>query len=496
MVRTKGVKQEPADRKQIQNNTELVGSSVNRALLASYLGFQYGGDRNIYQALGYKTDLTYNDYYSRYARQDIAKAIIDRPVKATWQGELELVESNKAEETEFEKKWRLLNKELGIKSRLARLDRLTGIGHYGALLLGFDDVKTVEDFAKPVGRVTSIKYIRPFGEKTAVIKNFEENTSDPRYGMPSIYELEAGDVRTKGAKMIKVHYSRILHVTDSPLESEIQGTPVLEAVFNRLMDIEKIVGGDAEMFWRGARPGYQGKLDPDFKSTKAFEEDLQKQMKEYEHDLTRFLINEGVELKSLAQQIADPSTHLDSQLKMISAETGIPLRILTGSERGELASSEDRSEWLSYVQARREEYAEPCILRPFIDMLIKLNLLPKPSDDYSIKWADLFAQSEKARVEIGKSRANALREYTSNPMAEAVIPPNAFMEFFLGLTVDQVELINQMRDAEMMEEVKKMKDVKDILGEGVIQPAQKDEKKSKEQKGEPVKKREMPSATV
>jgi hypothetical protein len=53
-----------------------------------------------------------------------------------------------------------------------------------------------------------------------------------------------------------------------------------------------------------------------------------------------------------------------------------------------------------------------------------------------------------------------------------------------------------MRNDEMMEEVGKMKEVKDILGEGVIQPAPRDDKKSKEQKGEPVKKREMPGATV
>jgi len=490
----------------VKNNKRLhtlTSELVNRAVLASSLGLQsYGGERDLYQALGYKTSIQYNDYLGRYRRQDIAKAVIDRPVKATWQGVIELVESNISEETEFEKAWRQLNRELNIKTKLSRLDKLTGIGRYGILLLGLSDVKKIEDFERPVGKGNyELKFIRPFGESSARIGLYETNTTNPRYSLPLIYNIEVGDVGTNSSKVVKVHYSRVIHITDSPLESEIYGTPRLEAIFNRLMDIDKLVGGDAEMFWRGARPGYHGKLDPEYQLTEEAKEDLKDQVDEYEHNLRRFLINEGIDIESLAQQIADPANHFQMQVQCISAETGIPLRILTGSERGELASSEDRSEWLSYVQTRREEHAEPCILRPFVDRMIELGILPTPEDDYSVKWADLFAQSEKARVEIGKSRANALREYTSNPMAEAVIPPSAFMEFFLGLTTDQIELITQIRDDEMMEEVDKMKEVKDVLEpepeKEVLAPAEKNKpEKTKEQRGEPEKKRKMPDASV
>ena len=63
---------------------------THRLALASQMGFQYRGDRDVYQALGYplQASLNYNQYYERYLRQDIAKAIIDRPVKASWKGEL------------------------------------------------------------------------------------------------------------------------------------------------------------------------------------------------------------------------------------------------------------------------------------------------------------------------------------------------------------------------------------------------------------------------
>lgn len=432
---------------------QVLSELVSRASLATRLGQQqFGGSRDIHQALGYKNDITYEDYLARYSRQDIAKAIIDRPVQATWQGRVELVETNDEKKTEFEKAWDNLDKEVGLKSRLARADRLTGIGQYGVLLLGLDDTKNKDDLKRPVRAGTrKLKYIKPFGEGTAKIASHIKDPSDSRYGYPEFYNVEIVDLATKSSQTIQVHHTRVIHLTDNPLESEIYGTPRLQAVFNRLMDIEKIAGGDAEMFWRGARPGYHGKLDPDYQMTETTKEDLQDQVDEFEHNLRRILVNEGIDFEALAQQIADPEAHVKVQLQLISAETGIPQRILVGSERGELASSQDRSEWLTFIQARRQEHCEPRIIRPLVKKLIELGILPKV-EDYTVMWADLFAQSEKARVEIGKDRALALRDYTLNPMAEAIVPPPAFMEFFLGLTTDQIELINEMRNAEISDE--------------------------------------------
>lgn len=475
---------------------------VNRLGLGSMLGIQsYNGDRNLYEALGYKTELEFSDFYGRYKRQEIAKAVIDRPVKATWQGVLELTETNKPEETEFEKTWRKLDRELGLKTRLARLDRLTGLGRYGILLLGFDNGGSFEQplVKKPK---MNLKYVRPFSEESAKIIKYEDRINNPRYGQPVVYHVEVGDYVTKATKIVPVHYTHVIHAVDGALESDVYGTPRLEAIFNRLMDLEKLVGGDAEMFWRGARPGYHGKLDPEYSATKEFQDKLKSEIEEFEHNLKRILVMEGVDLKNLAQQIADPATHVDAQLKMLSAETGIPMRILSGSERGQLASSEDRSEWMSYVQTRREEFAEPCIVRPFVDKLIEFGLLPEPEDDYKVEWSDLFAQSEVLRVEVGQKRSNAIREYTTNPMAMEIIPPSAFMEACLGLTTDQIELIKAIRDDEMEEEVRKMGEVQKILapvppagGIGNNPPA-KDTEKSKEQTGVSKKPRKMPSATV
>ena len=469
MERSKNNTPQTLSGKEIQTLTSMV---VARANLAANLGQQYGGDRDLYQALGYKTTLTWMDYWTQYSRQDIAKAIIDRPVKATWQGQLELIESEDAEKTVFEKAWYNLNRTMKLRSIFARVDRLTGIGRYGVLLLGLDDAKTREDFMKPVtpGKRT-LKYVKPFSENSAKIDTYEVRTDNPRYGMPLIYSIEVADITgsATSTSVVRVHHSRVIHVLEDHLESEVIGISKLEAVFNRLMDIEKIVGGDGEMFWKGARPGYQGVVDKDYTMTTGTKDDLKDQIDEFDNNLRRILINEGVELKALAQQIADPHNHFDIQLTCISAVTGIPKRILSGSERGELASTQDTGEWKTYVQSRREDHAEPNIIYPFVDKLIELGILPKPESGlYQVDWLDLFSISEKERVEIGKSRANAIREYTTNPMAEAVIPVDLFLDSCLGYTQAQIDLAKKMRSEGITEEQKSlMEELDEIINKPV-----------------------------
>ena len=436
-----------------QSDIQVMSEMVARASLAAKLGIQsYGGARDLYEALGYKTSLVFDDFLARYERQDIAKAIIDRPVNATWKGCLEIQEVDDDKETALELAWKDLDDKYGIKAKLSRVDKLSGIGCYGILLLGLNDVRTKEDFIKPVVGFKKLMYIKPFSEGSAPISKYDEDPNSPRYGLPLIYSItinsESGTTtvssNTTSTITIDVHFSRVIHIVDDVLESEVLGAPRLEIVFNRLMDIEKIVGGDAEMFWRGARPGYSGDVDPSYQMTQTTQNDLKNQLDEYEHNLRRFLVMEGVKINPLATQVVDPTSHVDIQIQMISAAKGIPKRILVGSERGELSSGQDSDEWKEYITSRREEHAEPHIVRPFVNRCIELGILPKPkSGKYQVKWQDLFAMSEADRVKIGKDRATAIKEYTSSP-ADSVMPPKAFLEFCLGLTTDQITLIEQM----------------------------------------------------
>ncbi len=423
--------------------TELIA----RMSLASKLGTQqYGGDRDIYQALGYMETITFADYYGRYTRQDIAKAVIDRPISVTWRGKLTIAEGESDTETALEKEWKKLDEKLGLKSKFSRVDKLTGLGSYGVLLLGLNDVTNVDGFAKPTSPGRKLLYVKPLSSESAKINTYESNPMNARYGLPLMYQITVQDAAVGSTKDLLVHYSRVIHITDDLLENEVISLPRLMPVFNRLMDLEKLVGGDAEMFWRGARPGYAGSLEKDYQMTETTMADLQAQIDEYEHNLRRILVNEGVNLESLAQQIADPKNHVDIQIQMISAVTGIPKRILTGSERGELSSEQDTGEWLAYVQGRREEYAEPRIIRPFIDRCIELKILPQSKSGYTVQWDDLFSISKKDKAEINRINSEALKAYFSQPLATEMFPFDAFLEYVMGMSPEQIDRINTLRE--------------------------------------------------
>jgi hypothetical protein len=410
---------------------------LNRFMLAASLGYQYNGDRDVYTALGYPKSITFADYYTRYKRQDIAKAIINRPVAATWKGVVAIADQNEKTD-KLKEAYEKLDKQLQLKAQFVRADKLASLGRFGCLLLGFGDVQNEQDLTNPVtGNKLKLLYVTPLAESSAKVQTWVEDPTDKRYGHPLIYKVTI-ETAEKKSKVISVHYSRMIHIAGEQLENEIYGTPALEPVWNRLMDLEKLVGGSAEMYWRGARPGYAGKVDKDMAVDPDLKTRTEEQMKEYEHGMRRFLVAQGIDFNALAQQIADPSNHVDIQIQMISSITGIPKRILVGSERGELSSGQDRDQWDTMITSRREEFAEQQIIKPFVDRMMRYGALPQ-SETYSVLWESLFVVSDKDKAEVGRIRATALKEYAQSPEAQQIMPPEMFYKLFLGLTDEQMD---------------------------------------------------------
>jgi len=351
-----------------------LASSISRAALSSQLGKTYGGERDIYAALGYSLNLTFEDYFGRYKRQDIAKRIVKAPVAASWRKK-PMVSEAAENETAFEKDWSELLTTTKVFHYLSRIDVLSGIGEYGVLLFGFDDS---EDLVAPVESAKSLLFLRPYSQLNAEVSDWDMEISSPRYGLPNIYTLKPAMADRKSAQHLKVHHSRVLHVAEDCDEDDVFGTPRLKIVYNRLQDLELISGGSAEMFWRGAFPGLGFSMDKDFQMDTQTAADLRTEVEEYMHGMKRYLRLQGIDIQQLTPQVADPSNHAAILLDLISGATGIPKRILVGSERGELASSQDENNWNSRVDERRMDHVEPMILRPFIDKLIDVGVLSEP----------------------------------------------------------------------------------------------------------------------
>jgi len=231
------------------NETALMVLSAisGRAALAAALGKSFRGDRDLYQALGYPLEISLEQYEAKYKRQDVAGKLVDLPARDTWRKPPTILDGDQEDETEFTQALQKLVDQRRLWHYLERVDRLSGLGQYGVLLIG---VKGEGALDQPVSAELSgpdrIIYLSGFGEQDAQIKEFEQDPGNARFGLPSLYEIDLGQIGDQRLGKKRVHHSRIIHVAEDLLTDDVHGRPRLERVYNRLDDLEKIVGGGAE----------------------------------------------------------------------------------------------------------------------------------------------------------------------------------------------------------------------------------------------------------
>lgn len=420
----------------------LASALVGRASIMSKLGEQYQGSRDIYKTLGYVKNPTFQDYWNKYQRDGVARRVIKAPVSATWRKKPEISESDKeqgAEDSKFEIAWKGLVKQRKIYHYLTRADELAGVGKFGAILMGFNDGAELTFPLNP-GESRELLYLKPYREDSIAIDSWEKDPKNERYGLPLIYKFTTKGVESIGSQEIKVHYTRVLHVAEGCIDDEINGTPRLKCVLNYLMDLEKVAGGSGEMFWRGAAPRFAAIADPEYDFDSISQSEMEEEIEKMMHDLKSYVKLKGVDIKTITSQIASPQGHADLLISLISSGTGIPQRILLGSERGELASSQDEKNWNSRIDERRVDHIELTVLRPFVDKMIWSGVIPEPdSGEFSIIWPDISVPDEKDRAEMNNKRSDTLSKYASVPDAQMIVPSKMFMKLFLEMEDEEIQ---------------------------------------------------------
>lgn len=379
---------------------------LERSQLAASLGMQFDGERDLYKVLGYPVDIDFPRYLGRYQRGDIAGRIVTRPAADTWRTPATLSDGDVVTGTPFLDDWKLLEKRLHVWRRLALLDTQAGIGRYGILLLGFSGGEPLLTPVQPGSKVgvASLLYLRVYNEGSARIASIVTDVGSERYGLPEFYELRLADQDWQ-----RVHWTRVIHVAEDSVD-DVYGTPRLESVWNRLDDLDKVVGGGSEATWKLMRKGHGFDVKPDYDLSPEAEAAMKAQIEEMEHGLRRNLLTRGVTAYDLGSEVVDPTGLFNAIIALIAGAKGMPQRQLLGSERGELASSQDESNWASVVEARREQHAEPNILCPFVDRLLWAGVLSRPTspEGYGVKWQTLFTLTEGEEATIANAYASAL----------------------------------------------------------------------------------------
>jgi len=430
--------------------TDQTDGRLIRTLWNRLLGKSHDGQRDRYVTFGWKKSLRAEDFVGLYHRNGIASRIIRAFPRETWSeapAVFDESEDGAEDPNSITGAWQRLNRELSVCHYMERADRLSAIGQFGLLYMGFDDSAKLDE---PLEGAAALLYLSAYGEHAVTVTKWNMDARSPRYGLPELYTLSTGrsTLATKGAsRSLTVHHSRVLHISEFLDDDEVYGVPRLLPSYNYLEDLEKVIGSGAETFWLCANRGVLWSADANAEFDADDMDRLKEQSDEYEHQLRRSVAGTGLSATVLGSDTPDPSGNLNCLLKLIAGTHGMPQRILTGSESGELASSQDATNWAAQIDDRRSGYAAPKIARPFIEIMIATGNLPPPVGTVSVEWDQLASLSEKERADIGKTRTEALVAYTSGG-ADLVMPVREFRYEILGLPEESAYEDEELPDDE------------------------------------------------
>jgi hypothetical protein len=421
-----------------------------RDALARALGFGLDApDRNVDAECGYPDAVSIDQFRRMYERNGIAQRVVEVFPNECWAGYPSLYETERPRQTAFERAWLDLTKRIPLWSVLHRADKVSGLGRYGVVYLGFDDTSAgygPDKAVRPDGP-RKLLYAQTFAEDMATVVDIDRSPWSPRHGLPVAYDVTVGEVRdatgltlTAGQK-VRVHWTRCVHLADGIESNLVYAKERMRAVFNFLLDLRKVLGGSAEMFWKGAFPGFSLEMLPEYLGTPQDDETIRQQMDDYHNHLQRYIALEGFKVNPISPQISDPTNHVAQLVNVICATLGIPVRIFMGSESGHLASTQDTGNWQRRVKERRELYLEPFVIRPTVDRLIQYGALPAPRrDDYIIKWPDSMTISDKDRADLALKGAQALMQYVTSG-AEKVMPLPIFLTKIMSFTDQEADAV-------------------------------------------------------
>lgn len=350
---------------------------------------------------------------------------------------------------------------------------------FGIILIGFDDGKPLSepvagvdknDFPEPRSpdaKPIKCIYMRAFNEKNVYIKSAESDPTCRRFGKPTSYNVTIateyngnnGFTEVGTTQDVEVHWTRVIHIAEG---GEVFGKPVLEDIYKRILDVQKIAGSSAEMFYKGGFAPLALEMDPRVLELKDFTFNLQsldKDIQRFLNGLQRVLTLVGFSAKSLAPQVSDPNPHLTSQLQLIAIALNSPLRILMGAESGQLASAQDVKNWNRRLKLNQEGFLQNYVVRPLINRLIYVGAIRPPANfdlekkiapAYKVFWPDVNIPDEAEKSQNADRLAAALMKYTMSG-AFKIMQISTFFRKILQFSEDEVQT--------MMDDLKKAPEI-------------------------------------
>jgi len=393
--------------------------------MGQMLGLSHEGKRDLYDIYGYPESLAGTAGFElmyRYSRREgIANRLTFGVAKTCWRDGFEVFSSHDDEAEQVIEDELLKLFKAGLNKKIEAADILNRIGRMSVLYVGVPDGS--DNPKEPLGVVAGNPdamldklFFIPYAYDGVEISSQVTDVTDPRFGLPEFYSLtrqSRGDTnKDTSVNALVVHWSRVIHLNENALDSDIEGMGALEPVFNRILDIDKATGGASEAYFRNAKGKIAFEIDPKFASSAltkgsdgktALQEGAEKFTNEYQD----WIATAGGTVKAIDTPHHTPLDTVKVALWGIAAESGYPLRVLTGEGSGQLAGSEDQ---LAVNQITRDRQRGPCtgwLVRLF-EILQQAGMLKDLPEGYEIRFPVQEAATEKQKAENGSKKADTV----------------------------------------------------------------------------------------
>ncbi|WP_330983623.1 MULTISPECIES: anti-CBASS protein Acb1 family protein [Enterobacterales] len=406
----------------------------------------FGGTANtkrtrLYQEFGYPLHVGFGDFYRAYARNAIAAAAIKRMNDGCWEDYPEIYEGDKKEDATQQTSWDKQVNTLFKKywKQIKGADKRNTVGHYSALLVQLKDGKEWKDSVdrnqiRLLAEKAIVKLI-PVWEAQLEPVEWEDDPQSEKFGDPKMYrftQLPVGNpVGSSPGRDINVHPDRVFILAEgADDDNPYSGESMLEAGFNKLLDIEKISGGSAEGFLKNAsrQLNYNFSAKTDFANLAKALGVTEGQLSDALHDQTRRLnsntdsavfMQEGT-ASVLSVEAADPEPTWRTALNEFCATIPIAVKILIGMQTGERASTEDAKDWAKTRKSRRDGFLTEMI-KGVVAWFTDLGIIPATAQpEITVAWSDLLAPSEADKIANMDKMADVAKKTTDAFLRPAV----------------------------------------------------------------------------
>lgn len=392
---------------------------------------------NHYRDFGYPEHLTFNQIYTIYQRNGIARAGIEKTISKTWQDNPALWETEKPAETPLEADIRQRFEDLRIWQRLMETDRRSLVGGYAGAILRFADSKQFQEPVDSVpGGLLGLVEVIPAWAGQLSVSSWDTDERSESYGQPTMYAFNEAelpgtamnantDTRTRS---FQLHPDRVILWSS---DGTVHAQSALAPGYNDLLTLEKVAGAGGEGFWKNAKSAPVLSIDKDVQLNEmaramGVEPDevadaMNEQVGDWQKGFDKLLMLQGMKADTLGVTLPQPAEFYNIALQGFAASLNIPLKILVGNQTGERASTEDARDWAQTNMSRRTNSVRPNISE-FVNRLKRVGILQ--DRDWTLGWSDLTESSVSDKVE----RAAKMADINSKGVDEVIFTGDEIRE--------------------------------------------------------------------